>query len=193
VLIPLLPPAQLGLYVVAFSFSRLLQFAQTAITSVFLSQLSAVAPSEATALHDRALRFLFASMSAACLVLWFAGEALLSFAFGADFVAANPIFRLLAAEASLGVFSQVTVQLFFARGRPGVVSTLQLATLGLSLAGLLLLTPLYGATGAAVALVVAGVVRWVALLIAARVVLKQPFPRLLLGRDDLTYLSGRLR
>ena len=193
VLIPLLPPAQLGLYVVAFSFSRLLQFAQTAITSVFLSQLSAVAPSEAAVLHDRALRFLVASMTAACIVLWFVGETLLSFAFGADFVAANPIFRLLAAEAALGVFSQVTVQLFFARGRPGVVSTLQLATLGLSLAGLLLLTPLYGATGAAVALAIAGAVRWIALLIAARVVLKQPFPRLLLGRDDLTYLSGRLR
>jgi antigen flippase len=193
VLIPLLPPAQLGLYVVAFSFSRLLQFAQTAITSVFLSQLSAVAPAEAQVLHDRALRFLVASMTAACVVLWFVGETLLSFAFGADFIAANPIFRLLAAEAALGVFSQVTVQLFFARGRPGVVSTLQLGTLGLSLAGLLVLTPLYGATGAGVALVVAGAVRWIALLIAARIVLKQPFPRLLLGRDDLTYLSGRLR
>jgi antigen flippase len=193
VLIPLLPPAQLGLYVVAFSFSRLLQFAQTAITSVFLSQLSAVEPGEAKALHDRALRFLVASMAAACVVLWFVGEALLSFAFGADFVAANPIFRLLAAEAALGVFSQVTVQLFFARGRPGVVSAVQLGTLGLSLAGLVLLTPVYGVTGAATALVVAGAVRWIALLIAARVVLKQPFPRLLLGRDDLTYLSGRLR
>jgi O-antigen/teichoic acid export membrane protein len=85
------------------------------------------------------------------------------------------------------------VQLFFARGRPGVVSAVQLGTLGLSLAGLVLLTPVYGVTGAATALVVAGAVRWIALLIAARVVLKQPFPRLLLGRDDLTYLSGRLR
>jgi enterobacterial common antigen flippase len=193
VLIPLLPPAQLGLYVVAFSFSRLLQFAQTAITSVFLSQLSAVEPAQARELHDRALRFLVAAMIGACFVLWFVGEALLSFAFGADFVAANPIFRLLAAEAALGIFSQVTVQLFFARGRPGVVSTLQLGTLGISLAGLLVFTPLYGATGAAAALVVAGAVRWIALLIAARIVLKQPFPRLLLGRDDLTYLSGRLR
>lgn len=193
VLIPLLPPAQLGLYVVAFSFSRLLQFAQGAITSVFLSQLSAVDPAQARELHDRALRFLVASMTGACIVLWFVGERLLALAFGAEFVDANPIFRLLAAEAALGVFSQVTVQLFFARGRPGVVSTLQLATLGLSLTGLLILTPLYGATGAAAALVAAGVVRWIALLIAARVVLGQPFPRLLLGRDDLTYLSGRLR
>jgi antigen flippase len=193
VLIPLLPPAQLGLYAVAFSFSRLLQFAQGAITSVFLSQLSAVAPGEAATLHDRALRFLVAAMVGACAVLWFAGEWLLAFTFGADFIAANPIFRLLAAEAALGIFAQVTVQLFFARARPGVVSTLQLATLALSLALLLFLTPRHGATGAAAALLVAAAVRWIALLIAARVALGHRFPRLVLGRDDFSYLSERLR
>jgi O-antigen/teichoic acid export membrane protein len=103
------------------------------------------------------------------------------------------VFRILVVEASLAVISQVTVQLFLARDRPGVVSTIQVIVLGLSLAMLLTLVPLYGAVGAAAALLIAGAARWAMLLAAVKLVLKQPLPRLYLLRGDLQYVSRRLR
>jgi O-antigen/teichoic acid export membrane protein len=193
VLIPLLSPAQLGLYAVAFSFSRIIQLAQTAVMSVFLSHLSGRDAQEGKRLHDLALRYLLAGMFVACVGLWFLGEWLLTFAFGAEFAAANWIFRLLVIEAALSVLSQVSVQLFLAHDRPGLVSTLQVATLGLSLLCLLILVPLYGAIGAAGAVLIAGIARWLALIVAIRRVLGLPLPRLLLNREDLRYMSGKLR
>ena len=193
VLIPLLIPAQLGLYAVAFSFSRVIQLAQTAVMSVFLSHLSGRDSQEGKRLHDHALRFLLAGMFIACVALWILGEWLLTFAFGAEFAAANGIFRLLVIEAALSVLSQVSVQLFLAHDRPGVVSMLQVATLALSLVCLLVLVPRHGAIGAAAALLIAGVARWLALIVAIRHVLKLPMPRLLLNREDLRYMTGKLR
>ncbi len=193
VLIPLLIPAQLGLYAVAFAFSRIIQLAQTAVMSVFLSHLSGRDSQESVRLHDLALRYLLAGMFVACVALWILGEWLLTLAFGVEFAAANWIFRLLVIEAALSVLSQVSVQLFLARDRPGVVSTLQVATLGLSLLSLLILVPPYGAIGAAAAVLIAGVARWLALIVAIRQVLGLPWPRLLLNREDLRYMSGKLR
>jgi O-antigen/teichoic acid export membrane protein len=132
-------------------------------------------------------------MFVACVGLWIVGEWLLTFAFGAEFAAANWIFRLLVIEAAISVLGQVSVQLFLAHDRPGVVSTLQVATLGLSLLCLLILVPQFGAIGAAAALLIAGVARWLALIVAIRQVLGLPLPRLLLNREDLRYMSGKLR
>lgn len=193
VLIPILSAAQLGLYAVAFSFSRIVQLAQTAVMSVFLSHLSGLDAQQGKHLHDHALRYLLTGMFIACAVLWLTGEWLLTFAFGAEFAVANAIFRLLVIEAALSVLSQVSVQLFLAHDRPGVVSTLQVATLVVSLICLLILVPRYGAIGAAAALLIAGVVRWLALIVAIRQVLRLSLPRLLLNREDLRYMSGKLR
>jgi antigen flippase len=193
VLIPMLNPAELGLYAVAFSFSRIVQLAQPAILLVFFSQLSGRKVEDSKRLHDHALRLLLVTLFAACVLLWFAGEVLLSFAFGAEFAAATLIFRLLAIEAAIGVLSQVTVQLFLSCDRPGIISTLQGAVLALSLALLLVLVPAYGALGAAMALLIAGAVRWIALMVAIPMALKLPRPRFLLQREDLQFMLRRLR
>jgi O-antigen/teichoic acid export membrane protein len=129
----------------------------------------------------------------ACVTLWLAGEWLLGFAYGAEFAAAIGIFRLLIIEASLGVLAQVSVQLYLARDRPGVVSTIQSITLAISLALLLTLVPRFGAIGAAAALMSAGVVRWLLLLGGVRAILKLPLPRLYLNGEDWRYVRSRLR
>lgn len=193
VLIPLLPASALGLYAVAFSFSRVIQLVQPAIASVVLSHMSGQTQSDGKRLHDYALRFLLAGLVAGCVLLWIAGESLLVFTYGAQFGAANAAFRLLVIEASLGTLSQVTVQLFLSRDRPGVVSAIQVLVLCASAAALLVLVPRYGVTGAALGLVVAGAIRWLLLLGALRLILKLPLPRFYLTREDFQYLRGRLR
>jgi O-antigen/teichoic acid export membrane protein len=193
VLIPLLTARELGFYAVAFSFSRVVQFVQPALQSIFLSHLAGQGDANGQRVHDMACRFLIGSLSAACVVLWLAGEWLLGFAYGAEFAVAVGIFRLLIIEASLGVLAQVTVQLYLARDRPGVVSAIQAGTLVVSLALLLWLVPRFGGLGAAIALLSAGAVRWLALLAGMRFVLKLPLPRPYLNAEDWRYLRSRLR
>jgi O-antigen/teichoic acid export membrane protein len=192
VLIPLLSARELGFYAVAFSFSRVVQFVQPALQSILLSHMSGQGEA-APRVHDMACRFLIACLTLACLFLWVAGEWLLGFAYGAEFTAASRIFHLLIVEASLGVLAQVTVQLYLARDRPGVVSVIQAVTLAISLALLLTLVPRFGALGAAVALLVAGTVRWLLLLGGVRAILKLPLPRLYLNGEDWHYVRSRLR
>jgi O-antigen/teichoic acid export membrane protein len=193
VLIPLLTARELGFYAVAFSFSRVVQFVQPALQSIFLSHLSGQAEVDSRRVHDTACRFLVAVLSIGCVVLWFAGEWLLGFAYGAEFAAAIGIFRLLVIEASLGVLAQVSVQLYLARDRPGTVSFIQAGTLVISLGLLLWLVPILGALGAAIAMLSAGAVRWLALLGGIRLVLKLPLPRLYLNAEDWRYLRARVR
>jgi len=193
VLIPLLTARELGFYAVAFSFSRVVQFVQPALQSIFLSHLSGQREADSLRVHDTACRFLVAALSAGCVFLWLTGEWLLGFAYGAEFTAAVGIFRLLIVEASLGVLAQVTVQLYMARDRPGLVSAIQAGTLVVSLVLLLVLVPRYGGPGAAVALLCAGAVRWLALLAGMRFALKLPLPRPYLNGEDWRYLRSRLR
>ena len=193
VLIPMLSPAQLGFYGVAFSFSRVILLSQPAILSVMLSHMSGRAALERRRMHDHALRFLVAALLVGCALLWMVGEPLLTFTYGAEFAAASTLFRLLVIEASLAVLSQVTAQLFLSGDRPGVVSIIQVVVLGISIALLLVLVPLYGAVGAALGLMAAGLIRWMLFLAATRLILRFPLPRLYLVRDDFRYILGLLR
>jgi O-antigen/teichoic acid export membrane protein len=131
-------------------------------------------------------------LGAGCIPLWIGGERLLDFAFGAEFIAANPIFRLLALEAAFGVLSQITVQLFLASNRPGFISVVQAVMLTLSLCALMLVTPMYGALGAAAVLAAVGLLRFLTLLFAATRVLGHAPPRLWLNIEDLRFIARRI-
>ncbi len=136
VLIPMLSASELGLYAVAYSFSRVLQLVQPAITSVIFSHMAGCSEADGKELHDYAVRFLLAGLAAGSAVLWIAGEPLLVFTYGVGFAAAKTVFRLLLVEASLGALSQVTMQFFLSRDRPGTVSTIQVIVLCVSVAAL---------------------------------------------------------
>jgi O-antigen/teichoic acid export membrane protein len=193
ILIPMLSRSELGLYAVAYSFSRVIQMAQPAVVSVVFSHMSHATEERGRLLHDRALRLLSIGLLFGCVGLWIAGKPLLAIAYGAQFEAANIVFRLLVIEASLGALSQVTAQLFLSVDRPGTVSAIQVGVLCASVVLLLILAPLYGAEGAAVALVAAAALRWVCLMAAIKLVLRKSLPRLYLTREDLHYVTGRLR
>jgi O-antigen/teichoic acid export membrane protein len=100
---------------------------------------------------------------------------------------------VLIIEASLAVLSQATSQLFLARDRPGVVSSIQAAMLVVSLLLLLALVPAYGGLGAAVALAITAVLRWLVLLVAMTRVFGVRLPRLYPNGEDWRFLSSRLK
>jgi O-antigen/teichoic acid export membrane protein len=192
VLVPMLSAAELGFYAVAFSFSRVIQFVQPALQSIFLSHMSSQEAEQSKRIHDIATRFLLAALIVGCAVLWVTGEWLLRLAYGAEFATAIGIFRILTIEASLSVLSQITVQLFLSRDRPGLVSSIQSVMLVVSFGLLLWLVPLYGGMGAAIALAIAGGLRWIAMLAAMRRVLGFALPRLWLNGEDLRYVRRLL-
>lgn len=193
VLLPLLPAAELGLYAVAYSFSRLIQFIQPALQSIFLSHLSGQDAAGGKIAHDHAVRFLLITLAVGCGLLWIAGEWLLTFMYGSAFADAVAAFRILVIEASFGVLAQLTLQLYLASDRPGFASAVQGATLAVSVLLLLALVPTQGGQGAAIALAVASGLRWLVLLLALRPVLGLAPPRMLLNRADWRYLASRLR
>jgi O-antigen/teichoic acid export membrane protein len=155
--------------------------------------MSSQSANDSQQLHDRACRFLFGIVVAVCVVLCALGGPLLVLVYGAEFGEATTLFQLLVVEAGFAVMSQVTMHLFLARDRPGVVSAIQVGVLAVSIVTMLILVPLYGAIGAAFTLVCAAVLRWVLLLAFLRIALKVPLPRLIPRRDDLTYVWVRLR
>lgn len=193
VLLPLLPAAELGLYAVAYSFSRLIQFIQPALQSIFLSHLSGQDAAGGKLAHDHATRFLLITLAAGSGLLWIAGEWLLTFMYGSAFADAVGAFRVLIIEASFGVLAQLTLQLYLASDRPGFASAVQAATLAVSVVLLVALVPTHGGQGAAIALAIASGLRWLALLLALRPVLGLAPPRLLLNRADWRYLLSRMR
>ncbi len=193
VLLPLLSIRELGIYAVAFSFSRVVQLVQPALQSVFLSQMASQDAITSQRTHDHAVRLLLVALATGCALLWWAGEWLLGFAYGAEFTAANTIFRVLVIEAALAVLSQATSQLFMARDRPGAVSTIQAVMLGVSLLLLLWLVPQYGGLGAATALAITGGLRWITLLVVMARVFQTRAPRLYPNADDWRFLLSRLK
>lgn len=167
ILVALVSPVELGLYVVALSFSRLLLILQVSTSAVLLPSMASRSRDEIFRLHDRAFWITAVATAAAALVAIQLGGPALGLFYGPDFVAALPVFQLLVIEAALACVAQVTSHLFQALNRPGLPSTIQVCAFALALIGCAVLVPRLGAYGAALAMLLATSGRLVMLLVAA--------------------------
>lgn len=192
VLIPLVAGEALGLYVVAFSFSRLLLALRPAIDAVVFPSMADRAPADMKRLHDRAFRVALAAMAAALAALFALDAFLLTLLYGEAFAAAAPLFRVLALEAALTLLGGITMRYLLARGLPTLVSGVQIGGLALSTALVLGLVPRFGVEGAAWAVAVAAGLK-LAALVGLLGALGHGVPRPLMGPADLRYILERLR
>lgn len=190
-LIPLLPARDLGLYVVAYSFSRLVQMALPAINSVIFSNMAGRDRHGAKELHDNVYRFLATTLLLGCLSLFVIGKPVMTFVYGEEFSSAAMLFNILLVEAALSVLSQVTIQLFMSLDRPGVVSIIQATVMALSIAVMLVLVPRYGALGAACGMLFAAVVRLAMLFASLKILLGLSLPRHIVDRTDVRLVFQR--
>ncbi len=157
--VALLSPEAMGFYTVALSLSRSLNVFSTAVVNVLFPRTAGRSVAEVIATTGRALRVTVSAVIGLALVLMTTAEPLIRFVYGAEFVRALPVFRLLLVEAVLSCAFTILSQPFLALERPGVVSLLQGLGLALSLALLLLLLPSFGLFGAGLALLLAGACR----------------------------------
>lgn len=167
ILVALVAPAELGLYVVALSFSRLLLILQVSTSAVLLPSMAGRDRDDLKWLHDRAFWITMVGAGAAAGVAIIAGGPALRLFYGAEFEGARPIFQLLIIEAALACVAQVTSHLFQVIDRPGVPSTIQVCSFALALAGCAILVPTHGALGAAMAMLIATLGRLSMLLAVA--------------------------
>jgi O-antigen/teichoic acid export membrane protein len=190
VLMPVVPPAALGLYVVAFSFSRIVLVLQPMIDSVVFSTMSHRHGAEMKELHDRAFRYVLWLCAAALpAALLLDREVIVAF-YGPDFAEATGPFRLLVIEAMLVVLASVTLRFLLASGRPVVVSACHSAGLIATFAAAAAFVPARGVEGAALALL-AGAALKLPLALGALLWSGERLPRLWLGLDDLIFVRAR--
>jgi O-antigen/teichoic acid export membrane protein len=192
ILIPLLPAAQLGVYVVAANLSRIL-IVLTPATGILLSAMSGQDRERSAYLHHLALRLTIASYLPLLAGTLLVDRLVMTVFYGPEFLAAVPVFRVLVIEAVLNRLATVSSQLYLSLGRPTLNSVIRGVELAVVVALMLLLAPAYGPMGAALGLLAGTVVR-LALLWAGLIThLHVPFPRLWLGAGDLAGMRAALR
>jgi len=100
------------------------------------------------------------------------------------------VLRILVVQIVLAGATAVLSQTFMALGRPGIVTTLQVLGLLLTVPLMLVLIPRFGIVGAGLALLLSTIARFVFILISFPVFLKMRVPQLLPSMQDVRFLAG---
>jgi O-antigen/teichoic acid export membrane protein len=186
-----LEPKAMGIYAVAVSVSRMLNFCQTSVTMVLLPKAAGLEAERAVSLTARAAR---TSMFVTTVgFLFLATPLAIHILYGTDFEAAVAPLRLLLIEAVIGGTVMVLSQAALALGRPGLITGLQVCGLVTTIPLMYFLVPRYGLIGAATALLISTCLRLGLILLCFPYVLGYCIPRLWLTRNEVADLwsTGR--
>jgi len=185
----LLRPADLGLYVVAVSLSRMVTFFSSSITVVLFPKASELSKEDAISLTFKAFRISTTFTLLGSLALMFVAPLVIPLLYGKDFNTALTVFRLLLLEVTISGGTIILAQVFMALGKPKFVSMLQGFGLILVIPLLFLLIPQYGLLGAGVAMLSSAVLRFLFIIINIRFNLKVKLPRLLITKEDFQLMK----
>lgn len=192
IVVGLLSSSELGLYIVALSLARMTGIIQTSIANILFPKASGLPREEALALTARVFRislwFTLLATASAGVVAPYA----LKLLYGPLYEGGMDVFRIVLVEVVLGGSAMVLSQAFMALGHPGKVSVLQLLGQGLTVPLLFLLVPSLGLTGAGLALVASGAVKFLFMLIQFPRTFHIPFPSIWLRRDDVLWVRDTL-
>ena len=187
----LLTPANMGLYTVALSLSRMLNLFQSSVITVLLPKAAARPIDEICLLTGRAARISLVLTLLIAAILAIGSPALLQLLYGSEFVQAVNVLRILLLEVVLSSTTWILAQTFMAAGRPGVVTVLQGIGFGLSVPLMLVLIPRYGLVGAGVSLLGSSSIRLAFVWLSYGITLKVSPPSLLITSADLLFLKWK--
>jgi O-antigen/teichoic acid export membrane protein len=177
-LVSLLAPAAYGVYVVVFNFSRLLTMLPTAIAPVLLPRNAGRTATEVTASTGRALSVATPVAVLGTVALALGGDLALRILYGAEFASGYLSLCVLAAEAAIAGIAYLLLQPYLALNRPGVITIVQIVSVVVLGAAIWALAPRFGLEGAALAVLLATLVRTFATYFAYRKTLAVMPPRL---------------
>ncbi|GGA03084.1 hypothetical protein GCM10008018_56430 [Paenibacillus marchantiophytorum] len=188
VIVGLLNPAELGLYAVAVSLSRVVNIFSTSIIVVLFPKASGLPKDQVVEMTFRVYRLstciaLFCSL---CIML--VAPLIMPLLYGSDFKEAISVFRMLLLEVSISGGTMVLAQAFMALGKPKIVTILQGIGLLIVIPLLMFLIPKFGLFGAGIAILSSGVLRFLFILINVKFTLKTKLPKLFINKEDIRWL-----
>jgi len=182
--ISLLTPSAMGAYVVVLSLSRMLSVFQNAVVMVLFPKAAGQPPEKVLQLTERSTR-ISALITISCgALVCLTGPYLLALLYGSEYVAAAGALRILVLEAIISGAVFTLAQAFMALAKPGIVTILQGLGLALSIPLMLWLIPTMGVIGAATALLLSTVARFLFVYFGFPIFLRTQRPKLSPGKDD---------
>jgi O-antigen/teichoic acid export membrane protein len=187
-----LSPADMGTYVVAASLARMLSIFQTSAIIVLFPRIAARSTAEVIDLTGFTFRVTTFCAAAGAVAAGAVGPILLRLVYGASYAEGGVgVFRLLLGEVVLSGATQVLAQAYLALGRPGTVTAIQAAGVGIGLLLMPWLIKEFGGPGAPLALLISSVIRFTVTMLSFGYLLKTAAPRLWLTREDLRMVSAQ--
>lgn len=191
VLVVLVSPRQLGYYVVAVGFSELSSSAVAAVRNLVFTES---AHRESFALVSRAGRVVIVLVSISAVVGFVLAGPVVRLLFGGEFEPSVSLARVLLVAAIPFCADQVVASGVVAAGFPGRRSVGQVISAGLTVLGLVLLAPTFGAMGAAVTSLVAYSTNFAISVFQFHRISKIPVLRILSAdQDDVRWFGGQMR
>lgn len=191
-IVSFLSPSTMGAYVVALSISRILNINFLAVNMVLAPELVGRSPLEMTEYLGRSVRIaLFLGATGAVIMAAVVPE-ILPRLYGKEFVASIPVVFVLLGEVLLSGTTSAVAEAFKASGRPGLVTSIEAATLGATVLLMLVILPRMGILGAAISLITASALRLCLILAFYYRVVGAKLPRFIVRPSDLIYAFNRL-
>lgn len=190
VIVLFLQPAAVGTYAVALSLSRVMSVAQGAVQTVLFPTIAGRDTASVVETVGRVTRVTLVVNTLGAVAIGLAGPSLLLLLYGTRFAAAVTPFLILLVEAVVTSAARTLAQAFSGSGRPGAVTSVEVAGVAASVATMVVLVPVLGINGAACASLLGGCVRLACVVGSFNNVLGIRLPRMLISRADVAQVIG---
>lgn len=180
--------AVIGLYVVAVAVAEITATLASSISDALMPEVAASTDAEfASLLMAKSLRLTMYAQILALIPLWLAAPYILGWVFGAGFVEATGVLRILLVASIVWSAALIVISGLNGFGNPGLSTVARVASAVTTVVLLLILLPRWGMLGAAVSSLIGyGVMLGVALFFLLRRVNLSPWEFLRPRRDDIT-------
>ncbi|MFC5985343.1 lipopolysaccharide biosynthesis protein [Marinicrinis lubricantis] len=193
IIMSLLTPRDFGLYSVVYALSRIYNTVQNAVTSVVFPKVSGLTKDKIVKIVSRAFRISTVLMIVIVVPSMVIGKHLLGILYGEEFLEAGSTFYILAVECILGGSSWILASSFNAYGKPGLVLIRQIIALTVTIVFMLILTPIMGLNGIALALLGGSIIRLIISIIAMSLLFKVPVRQIVYDKQDIHYIKHQMR
>lgn len=185
IIVAFLAPKMVGTYAVALSSARMLNVVQAGVSSVLFPSIAGRSSDAIVPTVAKTFRITMVLLAGLAVLLALIGPALLRLAYGAAFADSIMPFRVLLLAMVLENGARILYQIYSGSGRPELVTFFECAATTLACVAMAALVPFFDTFGAALAVLCGSVFRMATGIAGLPLLLKQPIPRLILGRADL--------
>jgi O-antigen/teichoic acid export membrane protein len=186
----MLAPELMGTYVVALSLSRVLNAFHASVVMVLFPKAVRRSPQTVREMTGRATRMSTLLTACAGVGVVALGPHLLGLLYGREYTGATSVLRILVLEVVLSGATLVLSQAFMALERPGIVTTLHVTGLLLTLPLMLLLVPRLGIVGAGLSLLISTSARLIFVLVSFPLFLNMRAPNIFPKLEDLKFMAA---